>query len=116
MAHSLSRRPLAPALSFLVRQKIDLLHHVGLGRRVAFGDLVDVLHAFHHLAPERVLAGQAAAAVTEADEELAVGAVGIGSARRADAAALVDLGGELGRQIGIARAAGTDALGIAGLR
>jgi hypothetical protein len=84
-------------------------------RGLALGDLVDVLHALDHLAPQRVLAGQAAAAVAEADEELAVGAVGIGRARGADAAALVDLFRELGREVGIARAADADALGVAGL-
>src|SRR5882672_8482014 len=83
---------LLPIRSFLlISQHIHLLHHVGLRRGLAFGDLVDVLHAFDHLAPQRVLAGQAAAAVAEADEELAVGAVGVGRARGADAATLVDL-------------------------
>src|SRR5262245_27748887 len=88
---------LFPIPSFLIREQIDLLHHVRVPRGLAAGDLVDVLHALDHLAPQRVLAGEAAAAVAEADEELAVGAVGIVGARGADAAALVDLARELGR-------------------
>ena len=53
----------------------------------------------------------------EDDEELAVGAVRVVRPRRADGAALEGrLVGELGRKVGIARAAGAGAGRIAGLR
>src|SRR6195952_1468658 len=46
----------------------------GLARRLAFGQSVDIVHAFDDLAPDRVLAVEEAA-IVEADEELAVGAI-----------------------------------------
>src|SRR5688572_23986484 len=54
--------------SLRVRLEINLLHYVGHHRRLALGDLVDIIHALDHLAPHRVLAVEAgAAAVVEAD-------------------------------------------------
>src|SRR4249919_2853963 len=95
----------APPL-LLVRLQVDLLHHIGDGRRLAFGDLVDVIHALDDLTPDGVLAGEArASAVGEADEKLTVGAVGIGGAGGADGATLVRLLRELSRKIGKVRAA-----------
>ena len=64
-----------------------------------------MLHALHHLAPDRVLAVEEAA-IVEADEELAVGAVGIGGAGHRGGTADMGLAAELGGQIGLARAAG----------
>src|ERR1043165_7302833 len=94
--------------------EIDLLHGVRDRRRLAGSDLVDVVHAVDYLAPYRVLAGEAGAAPSvEADEELAVGAVGILRARRADGAALVGLLRELGRKVGIGGASLAGALGVA---
>src|SRR5262249_22750593 len=87
------------AMSFLVGQQVDFLHFVGLWRRLAARDLVDILHAGDHLAPQRVLPGELPAAVAEADEELAIGTVGIAGARRPDAAAFEWLLAELRRQI-----------------
>src|SRR5689334_2939185 len=87
-------------MSPFVCQHVYLHHPVGLGRRLAARDLVDVLHPLRNLAPKRVLARKLAAARTKADKELAVGAVGVVGARGADAAALELLLRELGRDIG----------------
>ena len=83
--------------------------------RLAALDLVDVLHAFDHLAPDGVLLVEEAR-VVEADEELAVGAVRALRARHRGGAAHMRLGVELGRQVRIARAAGAGAVRAAGLR
>src|SRR3546814_10802038 len=65
-----------------------------LGGGLALGEGVDMLHAFAHLAPDGVLAVEKAC-VVEADEELAVGAVGaLRTRHRADAA---DMRFEIGR-------------------
>src|SRR5262249_3788652 len=59
-------QPMSAALLLLrVGQQIDLEHRIGAARRLPARDLVDVLHALDHLAPQRVLAGEAAAAVAE---------------------------------------------------
>src|SRR5690349_6098973 len=92
------RRP-GDLTSLLVGEQVDLLHLVGLWRRLAARNLVDGVHAVDHLAPQRILTGELPAAVAEADEKLAVGAIGIARARGTDAAALERLAGELGRQV-----------------
>src|SRR5487761_1291579 len=90
---------------------VRIPHHAAL--RIALLDRVDVFHARNDLAEQRILAVEERCR-READEELAVGAVGIGGARHADAAAdewrLVELGLEL-----LARATGAGAGRVAGL-
>jgi len=81
----------------------------------AMPDLIDVLHAVDHLAPDRVLAVEVRR-VREADKELAIGAVGVAGARRSDGAALERRVAELGRQVGVLGAAGARSSRIAGLR
>src|SRR3954468_23446557 len=88
---------------------------VGILDRLAALDLVDVLHAFDHFAPDRVLLVEEPG-VVEADEELAVGAVRALRARHRGRAAHVRLGIELGRQVRIIRAAGAGAVRASGLR
>ena len=66
-------------------------------------------------APDRVLAVEEAA-IVEADEELAVGAVRIVRARHRGDAADVRLAAELGRQIGLVGAAHAGAGRVAALR
>ena len=63
------------ARSALADRRLDDV--AGRAGRFALGQGVDELHAFDHLAPDRVLAVQVGGG-READEELAVGAVGIG--------------------------------------
>src|SRR6185437_8640120 len=77
-------------------------------------DGVDMVHALNHLAPDRILLVQPGR-VVEAEEELAVGAVGIGRARRGNRAALVPFAGKFRLQVRQVRAAGTGAGRIAGL-
>src|SRR5207342_453495 len=87
---------------------------VGVLDRLTAFDLVDVLHALDHLAPDRVLVVEEAG-VVKADEELAVARVRIARARHrhdaADVRLLVELGFEL-----LARAAGPGAMRATGLR
>src|ERR1700723_2484778 len=82
--------------------------------RLAALDLVDVLHALGHLAPDRVLVVEEGR-IVEADEELAVAGIRAGRARHRGGAAdmrfLVELGLEL-----FAGAAGAGALRTSGLR
>src|SRR5208282_3802718 len=91
---------------------------VGIGYRAAAGrarlDRVDEFHARGHLAENGVLAVEESRR-READEELAVAAVGALRARHADRAAQEMRLAELGRDV-LARAAGAGAGGIAGLR
>src|SRR5260221_7563976 len=98
----------------LVGGDLHLDDLVGLRRRLALLDRVDVFHARGDLAPDRVFAVEEGRR-READEELAVGAVRVVGARHRDGAAnvlfLAELGGEL-----LSGAAGAGALGIAGLR
>src|SRR5437660_6509028 len=73
------------------------LHHlVGIGDGLAALDLVDHIHARHHLADHRVLAVQRGT-FGEHDEELRIGRVGIAGSGHADDAALVGHVGEFGR-------------------
>src|SRR6266404_8064157 len=87
---------------------------VGILHRLAALDLVDVLHAFGHLAPDRVLAVEEGG-VVEADEELAVAGIRACRARHRGGAAhmrfLVEFRLEL-----LAGAAGAGAVRAAGLR
>src|SRR5260221_14268792 len=82
--------------------------------RLAALDLVDILHAVSHLAPNRVLAVEEGG-VVEADEELTVAGIRARGARHRGGAAhmrfLVDLGLQL-----LARTAGAGAMRAAGLR
>src|ERR1700737_3809532 len=84
------------ALQALPDCRLDDL--VGVLDRLAALDLVDVLHAFDHLAPDGILLVEEAG-VVEADEELAVGAVRALRTRHRQRAAHMRLGVELGRQI-----------------
>src|SRR6185437_12439116 len=82
---------------------------------IALLDGVDVLHAGRDLAEDGVLAVEERRRL-EADEKLAVAAVGIAGARQAQRAALeMRALAELRLDV-VAGAAGTVALGIAGLR
>src|SRR5579883_3327024 len=63
---------------------VGILDHAAL--RIALLDRVDIFHARHDLTEERVLAVKERRR-READEELAVGAVGARRTRHADAAA-----------------------------
>src|SRR5689334_14098177 len=78
-------------------------------------DGVDMLHAARHLAPHGILPVEPGR-IAEADEELAVGAVGILRARHRAGAAHVLLARELRFEIRQLRAARTRAGRIAGLR
>src|SRR5258705_5074923 len=77
-------------------------------------DLVDVLHARRHLAPDRVLVVEERG-IIEADEELAIGGIRAGAARHRGGAAHMRLIVELGLEL-LAGAAGAGALRTAGLR
>src|SRR5262245_31716424 len=59
---------------------------VGIDHRLAALDLVDILHAFGHSAPDRVLTIEERR-VGKANEELAVAGVRVGGARHRDRAA-----------------------------
>jgi hypothetical protein len=87
---------------------------VGVLHGFAALDLVDVLHAVGHLAPDGVLAVEEGR-IVEANEELAVAGIRTGGARHrgraADMRFLVELSLEF-----LARAAGTGALRASGLR
>src|ERR1700741_341843 len=87
---------------------------VGILHRLAALDLVDVVHAFGHLAPDRVLAVEEGG-VVEADEELAVGGVRVRRARHRGGAAHMRLLVELRLQL-LAAPAGAGAMRAAGLR
>src|SRR5436305_10057411 len=87
---------------------------VGILDRLAALDLVDVLHAFGHLAPDRVLAVEEGG-VVEADEELAVAGIRARRARHRGSAADMRFLVELGFQL-LAGSAGTGAVRTAGLR
>src|SRR6202166_822656 len=82
--------------------------------RLAALDLVDVLHARRHLAPDRVLVVEEGG-VVEADEELAVAGIRARGARHRGGAADMRLLVEFGLQL-LAGAAGAGALRAAGLR
>ena len=75
-----------------------------------------MLHALDHLPPDRVLAGEAEAAlIVEAHVELTVGGIRISGPRRADSASPIGITRELGLQIGQIGAARSGAGRIAGL-
>src|SRR5262249_22643340 len=102
-SHSGCRFAPARAASFFVGEHVDLKHPVGLTRRLAARDGIDVLHAFDDLTPDRVLPGQVPAAVAETDEKLAIGRVGVAGARRGHAAAPTPLFGAFGGETGRVR-------------
>src|SRR4029077_3503953 len=81
---------------------------VGILHRLAALDLVDILHAFGHLTPDRVLAVEKRR-VGKADEELAVAGIGALRTRHRHRAAAVRLPIELGLEL-LAGAAGAGAL------
>eukprot|EP01089_Gocevia_fonbrunei_P008701 TRINITY_DN20410_c0_g1_i1.p1 TRINITY_DN20410_c0_g1~~TRINITY_DN20410_c0_g1_i1.p1 ORF type:complete len:168 (+),score=12.83 TRINITY_DN20410_c0_g1_i1:247-750(+) len=83
-------------------------------RRLALGQGVDVVHAIRHFAPDGVLTVEEGG-VVKADEELAVGAVGIGGAGHRTDAAGVALPRELGLQVGLGRARGAGSGRVAAL-
>src|SRR6202171_4715426 len=87
---------------------------VGTLHRLAALDLVDVLHARRHLAPDRVLAVEERG-IVEADEELAVGGIRAGGTRHRGGAAEMRLLFAIRLQP-LAGAAGAGALRTAGLR
>src|ERR1700730_3678061 len=87
---------------------------VGVLHRLAALDLVDVVHARRHLAPDRVLAVEEGG-IVEADEELAVAGVRARGARHRGGAAHMRLLVELGLEL-LAGTAGAGALRTAGLR
>src|SRR5882757_7204635 len=81
--------------SRVVERHAGLNNLVGFLHRLAALDLVDVLHAGRHLAPDRVLVVEERC-IVEADEELAVAGIRAGGARHRGGAAdmrfLVELG------------------------
>src|SRR6202790_4544080 len=87
---------------------------VGVLHRLGALDLVDVLHARRHLAPDRVLLVEEGG-VVEADEELAVAGIRTCRARHRGGAAHMRLVVEFGLEL-LAGAAGAGALRTAGLR
>jgi hypothetical protein len=87
----------------------------GFARRLALRQGVDILHAFDHLAPHRILVVEEAR-VVETDEELAVRTVGVLRARHRTHAADMRLAVELLRQVGQLAAAHAGAGRIAALR
>src|SRR5437016_9846946 len=94
---------------------LNLGHHIGPLHRLAFLELVDHLHAGHHLADYGVLAVEEGA-VGIHDEELRIGRIVAGSTGHADDAALERRLGELRLEIWIFRAAGAVlVLAVAGL-
>src|SRR5215469_2573144 len=74
-----------------------------------------MIHAFDDLAPDRVLAIKPGR-IIEANEELAVGAVGISGAGGRHCAALMAARGKLRLDVGQVRATRSGARGVAGLR
>src|ERR1044072_2401788 len=86
-----------------------------VARRLALGKRVDMLHAVGDFAPDGVLAVEEGR-IVEADEELAVRAVRIHRPRHRAGAADMRLAAELGLEVGLLRAAGAGAAGIAALR
>src|SRR5688572_28275384 len=74
-----------------------------------------MLHSFDHLSPHSILAVEKMC-VAEADEKLAVGAVGILRARHRGGPADVRLAAELGLEVGLFRATRTGAGRVASLR
>src|SRR5262245_15537688 len=88
---------------------------VRVADRLAALQAIDMLHALHHLAPDRVLAVEKVAG-RKADEELAVRRVRILGACHRAGSALVRRIGELGLEIGLGRAAGAGARRVAALR
>src|SRR5712675_2921103 len=96
-----------------VSRHVRLDDLVGILHRLAALDLVDVLHARGHLAPDRVLAIEEGG-VVEADEELAVAGIRAGGARHRGGAAHMRLLIELGLEL-LAGTAGAGALRAAGL-
>src|SRR4029453_7338496 len=87
---------------------------VGVLHRLAALDLVDVLHAGRHLAPDGVLAVEERR-IVEADEELAVAGIRARGARHRGGAAHMRLLGEFGFQL-LAGTAGAGTLRATGLR
>ena len=67
---------------------------------VALLDIVDKIHAVHH-APEHRILPIEIGRIVKADEELAVGAVGIGGARHRHGAPAMLFIAELGGQVGL---------------
>src|ERR1700681_3611938 len=86
---------------------------VGVAHRLAALDLVDVLHAGTHLAPDGVLPVEPFR-ILEADEELAVAGIRALGSRHRNRAADVLFRGKLRLEL-LARAAGAGAMGAAGL-
>src|SRR6186713_3290529 len=105
-------RPLK--LPFRVGGHCRLDDLVGVAHRFTALDLVDMLHAFHDVAPRRILVVEEGR-VAEADEELAVARIWVPGARHRHRAAhmrfLIELSLEL-----LARAAGAGAMRTTGLR
>src|SRR5215831_16045126 len=83
---------------------------VGILHGLTALDLVHVLHALDHLAPDGVLPVQERC-IVEADEELAVGAVRVLCTRHGAHAAHVRFGVELRGKVWVTRSAGAGALG-----
>src|SRR6202035_2075185 len=80
-----------------IQRHVRLDDLVGILDRLAALDLVDVLHARRHLAPDRVLAVEEGG-VVEADEELAVAGIRARGARHRGGAADMRLRFEFGLQ------------------
>src|SRR6202035_4498452 len=87
---------------------------VGIADGLAALDLVDVLHARNHLAPDGILAVEKGR-VAEADEELRIGRIGARSARHRHRAAHMRLGVEFGLEVRIFRSPSSGSLRATGL-
>src|SRR6056297_1205484 len=93
------------AESLSIGGHLDADHPVGVRGRLATGDGVHMFHSIDDAAIDRVLPVEEMI-VREADEELAVGAVGVLTARGTQRAAIMGHTRELGLEIGQVAAAG----------
>src|ERR1700722_14475664 len=88
---------------------------VGIADRLAALDLIDVLHARNHLAPDSILAVEKGR-VAEADEELRIGRIRTRGAGHRNGSAHMRLSVELGLEVRIFRPSRPGSLGTTGLR
>src|ERR1700678_3959566 len=88
---------------------------VGIADGLATLDLVNVLHARNHLAPDGILAVKKGR-VAEADEELRIGRIGTRGARHRDSATHMRLGVEFGLEVRIFRSPRPGSLRTTSLR
>src|ERR1700677_2765976 len=88
---------------------------VGIANGLAALDLVDILHARNHLAPDGILAVEKGR-VAEADEELRIGRIWTRGAGHRNGSAHMRLSVDLGLEVRIFRPSRPGSLGTTGLR